>query len=239
MSGYKEIPGPIEGYKIFNDDMTCRDFQFKMGMNELGNSDPLILCENGFHFCKYPSGVWAYYETGRVFRIRAYDVLNHPIVPGAACKMVCRKIEIVEEVFPNGNGNTGDWNTGNGNTGDWNTGSWNTGSRNTGDGNTGSWNTGNGNTGHRNTGSRNTGDGNCGNRNPGFFCLGDAPVVFFGKKVDDGVGIDWGLAHQLGAKLSSDEPFDAAPYLSLPNATKAYIKRLHKAHIEARKRAKA
>ena len=199
MSGYKEIPGPIEGYKIFNDDMTCRDFQFKMGMNELGNSDPLILCENGFHFCKYPSGVWAYYETGRVFRIRAYDVLNHPIVPGAACKMVCRKIEIVEEVFPNGNGNTG----------------------------------------HRNTGSRNTGDGNCGNRNPGFFCLGDAPVVFFGKKVDDGVGIDWGLAHQLGAKLSSDEPFDAAPYLSLPNATKAYIKRLHKAHIEARKRAKA
>ena len=204
MSGYKEIPGPIEGYKIFNDDMTCRDFQFKMGMNELGNSDPLILCENGFHFCKYPSGVWAYYETGRVFRIRAYDVLNHPIVPGAACKMVCRKIEIVEEVFPNGNGNTG--------------------RRNTGD---------------RNTGSRNTGDGNCGNRNPGFFCLGDAPVVFFGKKVDDGVGIDWGLAHQLGAKLSSDEPFDAAPYLSLPNATKAYIKRLHKAHIEARKRAKA
>ena len=73
---YKEITGPIEGYKIFNNDMTCRDFQFKIGMNELGNDEPLSLCENGFHFCQYPSGVWAYYQEGRVFRVRGYDVLD-------------------------------------------------------------------------------------------------------------------------------------------------------------------
>ena len=264
MSKYKEIPGPIEGYKIFNNDMTCRDFQFQVGMNELGNDDPLIMCENGFHFCKYPSGVWAYYQSGRVFKVRAYGVLNSPIKPGADYKMVCRKLEILDEVIPTGNKNTGDRNTGSGNTGNKNTGDWNTGHWNTGDWNTGHWNTGDRNTGHRNTGDRNTGDWNtgdrntghgntgdgntgdrntgnrnCGNRNSGYFCIGDAPIVFFGKKVSDESNIDWELADGLGDALASDVPFDPTPYLSLPNATKAYIKRLHKAHIEARKKAKA
>ena len=204
---YKEIPGPIEGYKIFNRDMTCRGFQFKPGMNELGNDDPLVLCENGFHFCKYPSGVWSYYREGRVFKVRGYDVLDEPTTPGADYKMCCRKIEILEEMLPGGNGNTGNWNTGN----------WNTGDRNTGNGNTGNWNTG--------------------DRHSGYFGIGDAPIMFFGKPVKEGQFIDWELASGLGEALSDDATFDPAPYLALPNATKAYIKRLHKAHIEGRKKA--
>ena len=63
--------------------------------------------------------------------------------------------------------------------------------------------------------------------------------MFFGKKVSDESNIDWQLVDRLGNALASDDPFDPTPYLSLPNATKAYIKRLHKAHIEARKKAKA
>ena len=63
--------------------------------------------------------------------------------------------------------------------------------------------------------------------------------MFFGKKVRDESYIDWQLADRLANALASDESFDPTPYLSLPNATKAYIKRLHKAHIEARKKAKA
>ena len=214
---YKEIPGPIEGYKIFNRDMTCRGFQFELGMNELGNDKPLSLCENGFHFCKYPSGVWSYYQEGRVFKVRGYDVLDEPTTPGADYKMCCRKIEILEEMFPGGNGNTGNWNAGN----------WNTGTRNTGNGNTGKWNTGN----------WNTGNGNAGDRHSGYFGIGDAPIMFFGKPVKEGQFIDWELASRLGEALSGDDPFDPAPYLALPNATKAYIKRLHKAHIEGRKKA--
>ena len=204
---YKEIPGPIEGYKIFNRDMTCRGFQFKIGINELGNDKPLSLCENGFHFCKYPSGVWAYYREGRVFKVRGYDVLDEPITPGADYKMCCRKIEILEEVLP-----VGHWNTGNLNTGDWNVG-------------------------NRNTGRRNTGDWNAGDRHSGYFGIGVAPIMLFGKPVNDEQSIDWVLASRLGEALSSDAPFDPAPYLALPNATKAYIRRLHKAHIEWRKKA--
>ena len=254
---YKEIPGPIEGYKIFNRDMTCRDFQFELGMNALGNDKPLSLCGNGFHFCKYPSGVWAYYQEGRVFRVRGYDVLDEPITPGADHKMCCRKIEILEEVLPVGNWNTGNWNAGNGNTGNWNAGNENTGNRNSGDGNAGDRNTGYGNTGNRNTGDGNAGDrntgygntgnGNAGDRNTGnwnagdnhsgYFGIGVAPTMFFGKPVKEGQFIDWELVSELCAALSSDATFDPAPYLALPNATKAYIKRLHKAHIEGRKKA--
>ena len=229
---YKEIPGPIEGYKIFNRDMTCRGFQFKLGMNELGNDKPLSLCGNGFHFCKYPSGVWSYYQEGRVFKVRGYDVLDEPTTPGADYKMCCRKIEILEEMFPGGNGNAGDRNAGNWNTGDRNTGNGNAGDRNAGDRNTGDRNTGD-----RNTGDRNTGNWNAGDRHSGYFGIGDAPIMFFGKPVKEGQFIDWELASGLGEALSGDDTFDPAPYLALPNATKAYIERLHKAHIEGRKKA--
>ena len=211
--------------------MTCRGFQFKLGMNELGNDDPLVLCENGFHFCKYPSGVWSYYGVGRVFRVRAYGVLDSPVEPGADLKMCCRKIEILKEVFSDGNRNTGDGNTGDGNTGNRNTGDWNTGN-----GNTGNWNAGNWNTGDGNTGDGNAGNWNAGDQHSGHFGIGDAPVLLFGKAVKDVRLIDWGLAKRLGRALEGDEPFDVTPFLALPNATKTYIKRLHKAHIEGRKK---
>ena len=53
--------------------------------------------------------------------------------------------------------------------------------------------------------------------------------MFFGKKVEEEDKIDWGLVWKLCEELAQDEPFDTTPYLGLPNATKTYIKRLHKA----------
>ena len=255
MNKYTEIPGPIEGYKIVNDDMTCRGVKFALGeRTRLDNDNPLELCENGFHFCPNPSGVWAYYSDGRVFKIRAYGVLQAPVEPGADHKMVCREIELVSEVNVTGNlntgnrntgnRNTGNWNTGNRNTGDLNTGNLNTGNRNTGDlntgnRNTGNRNTGNWNTGNLNTGNLNTGDWNCGSHHSGFFGTGEAPLFFFGKQTkitrDE---IDWDLCRSLGLALSKDEAFDLAPFLALPNATAQAIKSLHNAFIEARKAAK-
>lgn len=128
MSGYREIEGPVEGYKIVNDDMTCRGVRFAPGERiKLGNDKPLGLCENGFHFCKSPSGVWTYREKGRVFKVRAYGVLDLPVEPGADYKLVAREIELVYEVLVMGNQNTGNQNTGNQNTGYWNCGNNHTG----------------------------------------------------------------------------------------------------------------
>ena len=213
---YKELPGPVEGYKIVNDDMTCHGFKFEVGVkHKLGDDGPLELCKHGFHFCKYPSGVWAYYQQGRVFKVRAWGVLALPDEPGADYKLVAREIELVKEVKGVGDKNTGYWNTGY-----WNTGNWNTGYRNTGD-----WN----------TGHRNTGDGNASDYSSGYFCT-SAPVYLFDRPVKiKREDLDFSLINQLSEKLMSDDPFDPAPYLKIPNATKARILKIHQAHIERRK----
>jgi hypothetical protein len=209
----KIIAGPIKGYKITDKDMKCRGYQYELGkIHILDNEKPLIECGNGFHFCEQPSGVWGYYNTGRVFEIEAWDVLDTNFQPGADYKRVCRKIRFIREVKIDGNRNTGyrntgdrntgDRNTGYGNTGysntgysntgdrntgDRNTGYGNTGNRNTGDGNTGYGNTGDGNTGYGNTGDGNTGDyntgdGNCTFYSSGFFCKKEVPLLLFDKK---------------------------------------------------------
>ena len=159
----------MKGYKATDKDMKCSGFQYELG-KWYEHEGELIECQSGFHFCEYPSGVWAYYggEGVRVFEVEAEGVLDKSPEPGADVKRVCKRIKLVREIEIAGDGNAGNRNTGNRNTGYWNTGYWNTG-----DGNTGYWNTGDGNAGNRNTGNRNTGDGNAGNRNTGNRNTGD------------------------------------------------------------------
>lgn len=49
----------MKAYKGFNRDMTCRGFQYAEG--ETYHTDMTKLCESGFHACKYPLDVLAYY----------------------------------------------------------------------------------------------------------------------------------------------------------------------------------
>ena len=169
----------VLGYKATDPYIRCRGYQFVPGEWHEAEG-PLVLCGNGFHFCEQPSGPWAYYSEPdtRLWRVEADMILDAEWEPGADRKRVAGRIRLVEEIVPDGHGNTGDGNTGYRNTGYRNTGDGNTGYRNTGDGNTGSRNTGDGNTGYRNTGyrntgSRNTGDGNTGYRNTGYRNTGD------------------------------------------------------------------
>ena len=41
----------VKGYKAFNKDMTCKDFQYEIG-KEFKHEGTIGLCESGFHFCK-------------------------------------------------------------------------------------------------------------------------------------------------------------------------------------------
>ena len=246
----KLIKGPMKGYKAMDDNMQCRGFQFEIGKTYVHDGE-LVECESGFHFCEQPSGVWCYYNSGRLFEIEAYDVLDTNFVAGADYKRVCKKIKIVREVmidgdYNTGNGNTGYRNTGNRNTGYRNTGNGNTGNRNTGYYNTGDYNTGNRNTGYYNTGDYNTGNYNTGYRNTGycnacnyssgFFGYKDPPITFFGVKSSiKREDLDWPLIRRLHNKLESNVPFDPTPFLSLPNATPRRIKKLHNKFIELRK----
>jgi len=252
MSKQKLIAGPIKGYKGTDENMCCRGFQYQLGENILDNKNDLVLYKNGFHFCQQPSGPFCWGDYSRLWEIEAYDVLESDFEAGADYKQICRKIVFKKEVKitgdkNTGDKNTGDKNTGDGNTGNMNTGSWNTGvknagarntgARNTGDMNTGNMNIGDGNTGFWNTGNRNTGHGNATDRCAGHFCLKEQPLIFFDlptkqKEYD----IDWVLAYKLIDKLRSKADFDCTPFLSLPNATKSRIKKLHKRHLELLKK---
>ena len=50
----------VIGYKAFNKDLVCRDFQYEIGKKYTHKGD-VNLCSNGFHFCEYPLDVFNYY----------------------------------------------------------------------------------------------------------------------------------------------------------------------------------
>jgi hypothetical protein len=126
----------MKGYKATDKDMCCRGFQFEIG-KWYEHSGDIELCNSGFHFCVYPSGVYCYHDLGcRVFEIEAELVLETHDEAGADLKKVCKRIKLVKEIFADGNRNTGDGNTGYGNTGYGNTGNGNCCDRSSGHFNT-------------------------------------------------------------------------------------------------------
>ena len=179
---------PIKGYKVFNPDWTCRDFQYEVGKTFEDDVTPKC-CSRGFHFCTKASDCFSYYGFNPENKVAEVLALGTVDTESDDTKCCTNKIQIVREISwqelltivntgkgctglcNTGDRNTGDWNTGDRNTGDCNTGNRNTGNRNTGDWNTGNRNTGDWNTGNRNTGNRNTGDWNTGNRNTGDWNL--------------------------------------------------------------------
>ena len=50
----------IKTYKGFNEDMTCRDFQYEEGKEY--ETDKAKACNYGFHACEYPLDCLTYYK---------------------------------------------------------------------------------------------------------------------------------------------------------------------------------
>ncbi len=239
-----ELIEKMTGYKATDANMKCRDTQFVLGEWQECEGE-LVECQNGFHFCEYPSGPWAYYSVPgtRIWKVEAEMVLPKKREPGADLKRVARRIRLVEEVLIGGDRNTGHQNTGNRNTGHQNTGHQNTGGRNTGDRNTGDRNTGDRNTGDWNTGNWNTGDWNTGNwnatsRSSGFFCIEPQLVKSFDVQTEltyDQFLSKYPESHTLGRLLVQPEPIPFEPYKNIPGITPEKLLALHAKHLEARK----
>ena len=51
-----------KGYKGFDKDLKCRDFQYKEGETYETDQKPVRCTENGFHFCTEPIDVFGYYD---------------------------------------------------------------------------------------------------------------------------------------------------------------------------------
>ena len=132
----------IKGFKVFNSDWTCRDFQYEVGKTFVHNGN-IKMCGKGFHFCQKASDCFNYYSFNSNNKVAEIEAIG--LVETNGDKSVTDEIIIVREISwqelltivnegkdctglcNTGDWNTGDRNTGNCNTGDWNTGDWNTG----------------------------------------------------------------------------------------------------------------
>ena len=177
----------MKGYKAFNSNLTCREFQFEIGKTyeHKGEIEP---CKSGFHFCKNLVDCYKYYPISDETRICRVEAVGN-IKTDDDVKYCTDKITILSEIenprlksnlsdsnsgyCNSGDRNSGNWNSGNRNSGYWNSGNRNSGDWNSGDWNSGDWNSGDCNSGNRNPGDCNSGDWNSGNWNSGNRNSGD------------------------------------------------------------------
>ena len=171
----------VKGYKAFNDDWTCRDFQYEVGKEYTMPESPKC-CERGFHFCLKAVDCFSYYNfnpNNKVAEVEAFGDIDYHDDDSKACTNGIRIVreltwgEVLELVNTgtgcSGMRNSGDWNSGNGNSGDWNSGNWNSG---------------NGNSGNRNSGDWNSGDWNYTNFSAGIFNTEEQKIRMFNKESD-------------------------------------------------------
>ena len=118
---------PVHGFKVFNPDWTCRNFQYEVGKTFEEDVNPSC-CDRGFHFCEKAADCFNYYKFDSNNKVA--EVIAYGEVRTDGDKSCTNKIYIVREIpwmelltIVN----TGKDNTGLGNTGDMNTGVWNTG----------------------------------------------------------------------------------------------------------------
>lgn len=204
----------MKGYKVFNPDWTCLDFQYKVG-NSYEMDELPICCDTGFHFCISLAECFNYYtfdSKNKVAEIEAYGEID----TNDDRKYCTNKIKIVrelswEEVLKltntgmnnNGYSNVGNNNYGNGNTGNSNLGDGNVGCYNNGKFNLGDFNIGNANVGSNNRGSGNTGSCNIGTHNAGYHNIGDRNTGDFNWG-NNNVG-DWNSSNFSTGVFNTDE----------------------------------
>ncbi len=89
----------MKGYKAFNDDLTCRGYQFTVNKTHTFGGTP-ISCVQGFHFCTDLQDVVNYYcsPTMRVFEIEATGIITDTYADGNCTKRACSEIRLVKEL---------------------------------------------------------------------------------------------------------------------------------------------
>ena len=162
------------GYKAFDKDLKCMDFQFEVGKtySTKAKKKDLELCtDTVFHFCRELHRI-ELVSNYKISESRVCEVIATGDVVTDGDKYGTNEIKILreiprEELDKYNSFNSGDCNSGDCNSGDWNSGDCNSGNRNSGNRNSGNWNSGNHNSGNWNSGNRNSGDCNSGDCNSG------------------------------------------------------------------------
>ena len=84
----------MKGYKGFDKDLKCRDFQYEVGKEAAVDGD-IELCKRGIHFCENPHDIFSYYapgENNRFAVVEAEDVSDES--NGDDSKRVCKRLTV-------------------------------------------------------------------------------------------------------------------------------------------------
>lgn len=172
----------VKGYKVFNEDWTCKDKEYHCPgiFKEDIDKDSLKVRSNGMHFCKKGVDCFNYYDFNPRKHVCEVEALGDIDEDGNMC--CTNKLRVIreipwEEVLTIVN--IGSFNTGKDNTGYFNTGDFNSGSSNSG-----RFNAGHRNTGNFNNGDCNSGDFNNTDRCSGVFCTTLDKIRMFNKPTD-------------------------------------------------------
>lgn len=85
----------MKAYKVFNKDMTCRNFQYEIGKTY--ETDKAELCSSGFHACENPLDCFGYYAPGSS-RYCEVEIEDNGERNGEDSKVVGKKITIGAEL---------------------------------------------------------------------------------------------------------------------------------------------
>ena len=83
------------GWKCFDKDLKCRDFQFEIG-KEYTQDGKIELCRNGFHFHSKSSNLFEYYPFKNLTRV--CEIIASGDIIHDDDKSVCGKIKIIKEL---------------------------------------------------------------------------------------------------------------------------------------------
>ena len=93
----KEEKKVIRGYKGFDKDLRCRDFQYEVGKEY--ECDKAVICEEGFHFCENPLDVFYYYSPCEYNGLNRFcEVEGSGEFDRKNDKLCCTKIKIIREL---------------------------------------------------------------------------------------------------------------------------------------------
>lgn len=120
----------VRGYKVFNQNWTCRDKQYTCPGKFEEDCSPVV-CGVGMHFCKRVVDCFNYY--GFDPKNKVAEVVSYGEVAESGDKCCTNKLEILREISWSellelvnaGKNCTGLGNSGNNNSGDYNSGDWN------------------------------------------------------------------------------------------------------------------
>ncbi len=88
----------IIGYKVFSNDFTCRDYDFKgVGTTHTYEGIP-VLCESGFHFCTTLEDCFNYYDISKNMIVCEVQATNYTNAEDGCSKRTCQTITIIRQL---------------------------------------------------------------------------------------------------------------------------------------------